>query len=204
MENKTKVIILDFGGTFFTAGTGVAINKVANKLGLPKREVELILRDKGIGALYRLGKINAKTFWDKVKKDLNINSAKVKEIELIWHSCYKPHKGMRTLVKKIKKKKYKVVIVSGNTPERVKYLKKKYSLNKLFDDYFFSFEYGVTKPNPKLFKIALAKLKVKPEECLIIDDSRKTINKAKKLGCKMVLFKNAAQTSRNLIRLGIL
>ncbi len=203
MKNNIKIIIIDFGGTFFTAGTGIAIKEAANKLGLPEKKIELILRDKGEGALYRLGKINAKTFWEKAKKRIDINSRQAKEIELIWHSSYKPNKGMPALVKKLKKK-YKIVVVSGNAPERVRYLKKKYSLNKLFHDYFFSFEYGVTKPSPKLFEIALNKLRVKPEECLIIDDSRKTINKAKKLGCEMILFKNVAQTSKDLIRLGIL
>lgn len=203
MKNNIKVIIIDFGGTFFTTGTGIAIDKVAKKLQLPRRNIELILRDKGFGALYRLGKIDAKTFWDRAKKNLNINSERAKEIELIWHSSYKPNRGMRVLVKKLRKK-YKVVVVSGNAPERVKYLKSKYSLDKLFDDYFFSFEYGVTKPNPKLFKIALDKLNIEPEECLIIDDSKKTIDKAKKLGCKMVLFKNAEQTTKDLIKLGVL
>ncbi|MFH1582684.1 MAG: HAD-IA family hydrolase [bacterium] len=203
MKNNIKVIILDFGGTFFTAGTGIAIDKAANKLGLPKSKIELILRDKGDGALYRLGKIDAKTFWDRAKKKFDINSRQAKEIELIWHSSYKPNKGMMALVRKLKKK-YKIVVVSGNAPERVRYLKKKYSLDKLFDNYFFSFQYGVTKPSPKLFEISLARLKVKPEECLIIDDSKKTMGRAKKLDCKMLLFKNAAQTTRDLTKLGIL
>lgn len=202
MKTNIKAIIIDFGGTFFTAGTEIAIDRVAKKLRLPRRNIELILRGKRFGALYKLGKIDAKTFWDRAKKTLNIDSEKAKEIESIWYSSYKINKGMRPLIKKLQKR-YKIVAVSGNNPEKVEYLKKKYSLNKLFDGYFFSFEYGVNKPNPKLFKIAMNKLKVKPKDCLIIDDSRKTIGNAKKLGCKTILFKNIVQTTKDLTKLGI-
>lgn len=203
MKTNIKVIIIDFGGTFFTAGTEIAIDRVAKKLRLPRRNIELIFRGKGFGALYKLGKIDAKTFWDRAKKNLNIDSEKAKEIESIWYSSYKPNKGVRALVRKLQKK-YKIIAVSGNILEKAEYLKKKYSLNKLFDGYFFSFEYGVTKPSPKLFKIAMNKLKVKPKNCLIIDDSKKTIENAKKLGYKTVLFKNVVQTTKDLIKLGVL
>jgi hypothetical protein len=59
MKTNIKVIIIDFGGTFFTAGTVIAIDRVAKKLRLPKRNIELILKGKRFGALYKLGKINA-------------------------------------------------------------------------------------------------------------------------------------------------
>jgi putative hydrolase of the HAD superfamily len=125
-----------------------------------------------------------------------------KKLEYIWHSSFKPNKGMITLVKQLRKK-YKVFVLSGNTPERVKYLNKKYSLNKLFDGYFYSFDCGVTKPNPKFLKIVLKKLKASPQQCLLIDDSNKFNEVAKKLGLQAIRFKDANQLIQDLNRRGI-
>ncbi len=194
---------MDFAGTFFTDGTGITIDNLVKILRLPRKKIEFILRNKGYARLYRIGRIDGKTFWKIVRKKLNISEKEAKEIELMWHRAYKPNKGMEALAKKLIKK-YKVVAVSGNTKERVRYLKKKYHLDKFFNDYFFSFDYGTTKPESRLVKIAIKKLKVKPGECLLIDDLKNFSAKVKKMGCKTILFKNAVQTERELKKLRIL
>jgi len=132
-----KYILIDFGGTFFTHGTPIAMNKFADILGISERKAGSVLRGSpgNLALAYRLGKVNAKTFWDGAKKELGIDSRMAKRLEYIWHSSFEPNKGMVALVKRLRKKS-KVFVISGNTPDRVKYLNKKYSLNKLFDGFF--------------------------------------------------------------------
>ncbi len=204
-EKKIKYILIDFGGTFFTHGTSIAIGEFSDILGISITKATSVLRSDAspLAVAYRLGKINGKTFWDETKRKLRIDSKTAKRLEDVWHSCFRPNKGMKNLVKRLGEK-YQVFVISGNTPDRIKYLKKKYSLDKLFHGFFFSFDCGVTKPNPQFLKIVLKKLKAEPQQCLLIDDSKEFNGVAKRLGIKGIVFKNAAQLTRDLRRQGIL
>lgn len=42
---------------------------------------------------------------------------------------------------------------------------------KLFDDMVFSFEAGVSKPNPQIYQLACSRLQTEPENAVFIDDA---------------------------------
>lgn len=68
----------------------------------------------------------------------------------------------------------------------------------LFSGYFVSAELGVTKTNPKFFKLVLQQLSVqyialKPSEVIFFDDSQSKIDTAKALGIDARLFKSNDQ-----------
>ncbi len=68
------------------------------------------------------------------------------------------------------KQKYKLAIVSNNTAS-VENVLDKFELRNHFNLVLLSFEAGALKSDPKLFQMALKKLKVKPEEALMVGDS---------------------------------
>jgi putative hydrolase of the HAD superfamily len=201
-KQKIKYVLIDFGGTFFTHGTSIALDRFEKTLKISKNKTKPIfhLAPGSMRKAYSLGTISAKNFWDEIKIEIRINQATVKKMENIWHSSFVPNKGMIGLVKKLKKK-YKIFVISGNIPERIKFLKRKYPLNELFDGFFFSFNFGVTKPNPDFFQIAIKKLKIKPQKCLVIDDSKEFIGEVKKLGGNGIIYKNTKQTLKELRRI---
>jgi putative hydrolase of the HAD superfamily len=57
------------------------------------------------------------------------------------------------------------------------------------------------KPELKIYRLTLKKLKVKPEECIFIDDKEKNLKPAKKLGIKTVLAKNPKQVIRDVCKI---
>lgn len=59
-----------------------------------------------------------------------------------------------------------------------------------FDGYFASYTIGLKKPNPKIFKKLLESIKLKPEECLYVDDDNKYIKVAFELGFHTIHYKN--------------
>jgi len=76
-------------------------------------------------------------------------------------------------------------------------------LNKLFDVITSSAEFGVTKPDPKIYDILVEKLEVKPMSCLFIDDVEKNIISAEKVGMKTILFINQYEFEGELKKLEI-
>jgi len=199
-----KCIIFDLGGVYFTDGTSIALQKIKKILKINDLIVDELFREspKKEGYLLRLGKLTSKEFWHIVAKKLKITDENTSKIKEIWHSSYKPNVGMKGLVQRLRKK-YKVIVFSTNIKERVDYLERKYNLSKDFDNFIFSFEYGMTKKNPKFFKKLLEKINACPEECLFIDDKEKFLKIAKNLGMKIILFKNIDDLIKELKSLDI-
>lgn len=61
---------------------------------------------------------------------------------------------------------------------------------KLFDTMVFSFEVGTTKPDPRIYEVALHNLGVEPHETVFIDDVERYCLAAEALGMKAVWYKN--------------
>lgn len=60
----------------------------------------------------------------------------------------------------------------------------------LFDALVFSFEVGVTKPDERIYQIAIDRLGVEFEECVFIDDAELNCIAASELGIKSINFTN--------------
>ncbi|WP_406100667.1 HAD family hydrolase [Streptomyces sp. NBC_01003] len=62
-----------------------------------------------------------------------------------------------------------------------------HGVDHLVDAYFLSFEYGVKKPDPRIFQAACDKLGVAPDEALMVGDERVADSGAVALGCQVHL-----------------
>jgi HAD superfamily hydrolase (TIGR01509 family) len=52
----------------------------------------------------------------------------------------------------------------------------------------------VKKPDPRIYRIALARLNMMPAETIFVDDMAENVDAARALGMRGVQFKNTAQT----------
>ena len=196
-----KTIVFDLGGVFFTSGTQIALKKTYKFVDVSKKKVNEVFRGSK-RKLHGKGKITREEFWKEAQKKLKINKNQALRLEEIWHSSYKPNKGMEGIVKKLRKN-YRVIVFSGNIRERVEYLDKKYGLYDRFDELLLSCEEGTNKREIKFYKILLKRIRCKPKECVCIDDSERVLALEKSLGMKTILFKNAKQLKSDLKKLGI-
>ena len=204
MKTHNKpVIMIDFGGVYFSKGSRIASKKIAKKYGMPEKKVYKALKDFHATQEYRKGKITRQEFLEIISGNLDIPAKNMKNVEFTWHSSYKPLKGMPQLVKKIRKH-YRVVVLSGNIPERVRYLERKYGMLKHFHEHHFSFDYGLTKDDgAKFFMAAAKKMNVNPKDCILVDDKKEFLDAVKKKGAKAVLFKDAKHLEKELGKLGV-
>lgn len=56
-----------------------------------------------------------------------------------------------------------------------------------------SSDVGYSKPNPKIYRLIIDKLGVRPEECIFIDNRKRNIIPAQSLGLKVVLARKPEQ-----------
>ncbi len=203
MKTHNKpVIMIDFGGVYFSEGSKIGLEKIAKKFNLSHETVHKALKGDH-RKKYFSGKITSDEYWKIVSKRIDLSRKQLKEAEHIWHSSYTPRKDMVRLVRKLRHK-YRVSVLSANIPERVKYLENKYKMLKHFHEHNFSFDYGLTKDDgAKFFMAAAKKMNVNPKDCILVDDKKEFLDAVKKKGAKAVLFKDAKQLEAELRRLGV-
>ena len=125
--------------------------------------------------------LNDRLFWHEIKKEFSSKSLNIDDIINKISSGYKKNLLMWQFHRKIKNK-YKTGIINNGTFRIFNKWVNKYNFKRNFDILLNSAELGIKKPDRKIFKVMCEKLKVKPEECLFIDDSTANTNAAQKAG----------------------
>lgn len=100
--------------------------------------------------------------------------------------------GIDEFLEKLKRKKIKAAVVSGGHPENIKSALSLFGLENYFETIIGSGNYKRRKPYPDAFVTAAEKLKVKPEECIAIEDSVSGFRSAKDAGTKVVIMESPA------------
>jgi HAD superfamily hydrolase (TIGR01509 family) len=88
---------------------------------------------------------------------------------------------------------YKVGLLSNISTWRMNDFFTSDELNSMFDEVVLSGEVGLIKPSPEIFELTAAKLGVKPEDCIMIDDILENVDGAQAIGMKTILFGDTNQ-----------
>ena len=111
-----------------------------------------------------------KDFWiitedslDKSMKVFNIDIAMKNEL-LNLYKALSPYPEVEEVLNSLKKKNYKLSILSNGTPALLNELVKSNNLGNIFDDLFSIEEVGVYKPASNVYDIPIKKYQIKNEE----------------------------------------
>lgn len=93
---------------------------------------------------------------------------------------------------------YKIAILSNIANNWIKdYLLTK-DEQRLFDDMLFSFQFGITKPDPRIYYLAAERLGVTTKECVFVDDIERYCRAATDCGMKAIFYQSFEQMKKEL------
>ena len=111
-----------------------------------------------------------KDFWsvtedslDKSMKVFNLDIAMKNEL-LNLYKTLSPYPEVKEVLNSLKKKNYKLSILSNGTPALLNELVKSNDLENIFDDLFSIEEVGVYKPDSRVYDMPIKKYQIKSEE----------------------------------------
>jgi putative hydrolase of the HAD superfamily len=73
-----------------------------------------------------------------------------------------------------------------------------YGFEDLVDEIVYSHEVGMSKPDPRIYALACARLGVRPEETVFLDDVERAVQGAREAGIHAIQFKDNAQAIAEL------
>ena len=100
---------------------------------------------------------------DKSMKTYGIDSSMKNEL-LNLYKILSPYPEVKKVLENLKKKNFKLAILSNGTPALLEELVKSNNLKDLFDDLFSIETVKIYKPHSKVYDLPLQKYKIKPEE----------------------------------------
>ena len=215
-KSEIKAIVFDIGGVLAIPRKPTIAKKGRSQEGLIvsgvfnyaakkfKISVDQLLDSMdSIYAKSIVGEINEEKVLAEISKNLKMPQRKVRRIFLkAYERKFKHNKELYKTAFKLRKKGYKIAILSDqwHISERVvapkRYMKK-------FDVVIISTSARIRKPDPKIYRLVLRKLKLAAKKTVFIDNRDWNIKHAKKLGIKTILFKENKQTFKELKKLGV-
>ena len=166
---KTKSVVFDAYGTLFDVNS--AAKKCKDKIGAKWETFANFWRTTQLEYTWLRSLMKRhKNFWDitedsldKSMKVFNINKNMKNEL-LSLYKILSPNPEVRGVLEDLKKKNFKLAILSNGTLDLLKDLVESSKLNNLFDDLFSIEEVKIYKPDPRVYELPIKKYRIKSDE----------------------------------------
>ena len=166
---KTKAVVFDAYGTLFDVNS--AAERCKDKIGAKWETFANFWRTTQLEYTWLRSLMKRhKNFWDitedsldKSMKVFNVNNNMKNEL-LSLYKILSPYPEVRGVLEDLKKKNFKLAILSNGTPDLLNELVENNKLNNLFDDLFSIEEVKIYKPDPSVYELPIKKYKIKSGE----------------------------------------
>ena len=174
-------IIFDFGDIFINLEKEAQI-EAFNKLGLFGPNDELVAAND----LFEKGEISEIQFIETFQKF--IPNASIDEIRKAWNSIIGDFPLYRLEFLQLLTRKYKLFLLTNTDEIHISRFEHKAGITffsdfyQCFEKVYYSYEMGMRKPDPAIFKLILNKYDLSPKRTLFIDDKKINTDTAASLG----------------------
>ena len=166
---KTKAVVFDAYGTLFDVNS--AAKRCKDKIGAKWETFANFWRTTQLEYTWLRSLMKRhKNFWDitedsldKSMKVFNINKNMKNEL-LSLYKILSPYPEVKVVLEDLKKKNFKLAILSNGTLDLLNELVESNKLNNLFDDLFSIEEVKIYKPDPRVYEIPIKKYEIKSDE----------------------------------------
>jgi putative hydrolase of the HAD superfamily len=174
--------------------------------GLPVERFEnLYWQDR---AAYDEGKLTGLAFWQKflAKVSVDQSSLDASRVEQLnaWDARMWTTENPLMLAwqQQLKERGLLTAILSNIGDDVLASVERSFDWIHRFDVLVWSYQLGIAKPDPAIYRHTLAQLGVTPTEALFIDDKLENIKAAQAIGMQAIQFSNIVRLREDLIALG--
>ncbi len=193
-----KCVMFDVGGVLSAESIDPVHDILNKKLG----KKAFIRKSAGHHKLLK-GEIKEHQFYSSIARKTDTSPEYIENLFLsTFDKIMKTNKKTLSVAKNLRKKGYKIGILSNITTNTKKVYEKR-GIFGIFSPMIFSCGVGLMKPQKKIYQLAIKKTGLKPEEIVYTDDRKEFLETPKKLGMKTIHFRNANQLKRDLKKLGV-
>ena len=196
---RPTALILDYGEVLSHPMRPGGMSLLASQLGVPESEMSQVYwrhrRD------YDLG-LPAPEYWTLVAQELGttLDEGLLTSLVTIDVDSWTDYRDeMWALAETFRQAGGRLAMLSNGVPEIVARIRADRDLAALFDAQVISFEVGLAKPEPEIYRVVLDRLGTPPAASLFVDDRLENIETARELGIRTAHFAGDVHEVRRLL-----
>jgi putative hydrolase of the HAD superfamily len=175
-----KAVIFDFGNVICSFDNDAFLRSLLPYTDKRFDELKAAIYASDLPARYETGLISSEEFFREAAS-LGDLSAPREEFFRAFSRIFTPIPATFRLIRELKKT-YKVGLLSNTNEFHYECCFKQVEIFPLFDSVTLSFEVKAMKPDERIYRDAVGKLRVRAEECVFIDDIEANAEGARRLG----------------------
>jgi putative hydrolase of the HAD superfamily len=196
-----RAVVFDYGIVLSGPPNAEAWAAMKRITGLPEEQFSPFFW--GDRQAYDEGKLTGITFWQKLLRDASLPLDYVEELNRwdgrLWGGA---NLAMVAWQQALQQRGLLTAILSNMGNSVLDHILSQHDWIQRFDVLIWSYQLGIAKPDPAIYRHTLAQLATLPEETLFIDDKLENILAARALGIRAIEFLSVAQLRADLIANG--
>jgi putative hydrolase of the HAD superfamily len=204
MNNPITVVIFDLGRVLLDFDHRLAAEKIAGLSGKSAEEITGLFFDSDIVAAFEAGLVSPEEFFNKVRQMLCCDIDYPSFVP-IWNEIFtftEQNRRVHALTMALKPR-YVTALLSNINLLHYEYIKSNFHIFGGFHRLFASCELGCVKPDPEIYRKALAALEVPAGQVFYTDDRPELISQARSMGIRGFVYTGFEQLCRDMDSCGI-
>jgi HAD superfamily hydrolase (TIGR01509 family) len=198
-----RAVISDLGQVVLWFDNDIFIRKLAAHGDLSVDEIkEAAHLNMELITAFDKGGISPREFYERIVKAVGGRMSREKFFA-IYNDIFWLNARAVEVLKRVKPTVSKLILLSNTDPERFGFVRKRFSQILIFDDYVLSYELGLAKPEPGIYREAVRRAGCAADECVFIDDLPENVEAAVSLGAKGVVYAATTDLAAELKELGL-
>jgi len=192
-----KAVIFDFGRVISAQKPMSLFRGYETELGLAYGTLNRVMFGSDAWREVLVGRKTVEAYWSEIAPKLGLNSPEeMVEFRERYHADEAINAGVLELIRCLHGR-YRLAVLS-NSPAGLNRWLAEWGILDLFDTVVCSGDVGLAKPDPAIFRLALGRLGVTPQEAIFIDDSPRHVEAAAVVGLHAIHFTTAEALERQL------
>ena len=194
--SKIKNIIFDLGGVLLNINPILSLMEFGKISGIDTKELESKLLNENVFQKLETGSLNPQQFRQALCRIMNFTMGD-DEIDRAWNMLLLDFPVNRVALLKEIQKNYRVFLLSNTNIlhywHYTNCFHEQYEIqmSDLFEKMFLSYEIGLHKPDPAIYKFVLDHANIHNAETVFIDDSLQNILAAQQMGIGGIHIQNS-------------
>lgn len=165
-------------------------------------QIPLVIRDTGLLPILETGKMDPAEFHSRICAELGI-AMTYAEFREVWGSVFPPETLIPECLLETVRRRHRLLLLSNTNAIHFPLVEERYPLLRQFHEFVLSYEVGAMKPDPVIYREAVARADADPAECVFVDDLEENVDGALREGLDAFQFESADQVIRELRRRGV-
>jgi len=198
--SKIKAILFDMDGVLVDAKNWhyEALNRALSLFGAEINRQDHLKTYDGLPTRRKLEILSAEKEFPRALHPLICQLKQQYTISITFSRC-RPVQQQIQALSKFKSQGYRLAVCSNSVRESVRVMMEQSNLLQYLEFFLSNQDVTLSKPDPEIYNVAIAKLKLDPTECLILEDNKNGIEAALSSGAHLMKISSVNDVNYNNI-----